>query len=133
MCLIAFAARPQMGCLASCPNFAANLEMYIKDQVFKDEDTLLEMLFDFSLGEASSLVGSLKDTIGRELQQNEAYTAYYNSLTDEEDRLELETEEQMIRLAEALMARFDTFQVKKQKLFGIKGTEQELLYEVDLV
>lgn len=107
--------------------------MYIKDQVFKDEDTLLEMLFDFSLGEASSLVGGLKEAIERELQQNEAYMTYHNSLTDEEDRLELETEEQMIRLAEALMARFDTFQVKKQKLFGIKGTEQELLFEIDLV
>jgi len=107
--------------------------MYIKDQVFKDEDTLLELLFDFSLGEASPLIEGLKDGIEKELQENAAYKEYYHTLTDEEDRLELETEERMIRLAEALMAKFDTFQVRKQKLFGVKGTDQELLYEIDLI
>ena len=34
--------------------------MYIKNQVFKDEDTLMEMLFDFSLGTPSAMIQTLK-------------------------------------------------------------------------
>ena len=107
--------------------------MYIKNHVFKDEDTLLEMLFDFSLGDPSPIIVSLKEEVEKELAHNEAYKEYLDSLTDEEDRLELETEERMIRLAEALLSRFDTFQTRQQKLYGINNTETVLLYEIDLV
>jgi len=107
--------------------------MYIKNLVFKDEDTLMEMLFDFSLGTASPLVLQLKTGIEKELETNEAYQEYHASLTDEEDRLELEAEERLIRLAEALMKRFASFKTMQQQLFGIKDGSETLLYEIDLI
>jgi len=107
--------------------------MYIKDQVFSDEETLQEMLFDFSLGDGTPFIEALKGDIEKELEANEAYQAYHASVTDEEDRLELETEERLIRLAESLMALFSRFEVKQRKLYGIKDTDRTLLYEIDLV
>ncbi len=107
--------------------------MYIKNQEFKDEDTLMEMLFDFSLGEASPLIEELKQQIERDLEENQAFQDYKKTLTDEEDLLELETEERYIRLAETLMERFDLFKVFKQKMYGVKDGAETLLYEMDLV
>lgn len=107
--------------------------MYIKNQVFSDEDTLMEFLFDFSLGDAAPLVQELQQEIEQDLASNQAYRDYLATLTDEEDRLELETEERLIRLAEALMQRFESFQTKQQQLFGKKGGEEVLLYAIDLV
>ena len=107
--------------------------MYIKNQVFKDEDTLMEMLFDFSLGTPSAMIQSLKAGIEKDLEHNEAYKEYLATLTDDEDRLEVETEERSIRLAEALMKQFDSFKTVRQKLFGVHGNEEILLYEIDLV
>jgi hypothetical protein len=106
--------------------------MFIKNQVFKDEDTLLEMLFDFNLGDASELVSGMYATIDKELEENTAYTTYRDSLQDEEDRMELFAEERDLRLAEQLMEMFDSFQVLDRKLFGIKDKEKTLLYEIDL-
>lgn len=106
--------------------------MYIKNQVFKDEETLLEMIFDFSLGEHTSVISELIRDIQKELEGNTAYQEYRNTL-EEEDRLELEAEEQDIRLAEALMERFDTFKTANQKLYGTKDGKETLLYFVDLV
>lgn len=107
--------------------------MYIKNQEFRDEETLQEMLFDFSLGEPSAVIVALKEQIERDLAANEAYLEYHASLIDEEDRLELETEERLIRLAEALLQRFDRFRTSRQKLYGIRDSHEVLLYEVDLV
>jgi hypothetical protein len=106
--------------------------MYIKNQAFRDEDTLMEMLFDFSLGEASKLITDLKETIEKDLEENEAFQKFRLTL-EGEDQLELDTEERYIRLAEALMERFDSFKVHQQKLYGLKGKEEVLLYEVDLI
>ena len=105
--------------------------MYIKSQTFNDEDTLMEMLFDFSLGDPSPLVAELKETIEKELETNEAYQEYRQTL-GEEDRLELESEERYIRLAEALMGQFDSFKTSQQKLYGVKGGEETILYEIDM-
>lgn len=106
--------------------------MFIKNQVFKDEDTLLEMLFDFNLGTASPLIGNMYADIDKGLEENTAYTTYRDSLQDEDDRLELFTEERDLRLAEQLMQMFDSFQVSDRKLFGLKDKEKTLLFEVDL-
>ncbi len=106
--------------------------MYIKNQTFKDEETLLELLFDFSLGDASELIEQLKAAIEKELEANEAYKEYHASITDEEDRLELEVEERAIRLAEALMQRFTSFKVSKQMLYGVNAQEEVLLYGIDM-
>ncbi len=107
--------------------------MYIKNQVFTDEETLMEMLFDFALGDSTSILRQLKDEIDQQLQNNETYLEYLNSLTDEEDRLELETEERLIRLAEALKEQFDSFKTERQKLFGLKNGTEILLSEIDMV
>jgi hypothetical protein len=105
--------------------------MYIKSQTFNDEDTLMEMLFDFALGDPAPLVTELKSSIEKDLQENETYQQYRLTL-EEEDRLELEAEERYIRLAEALMERFESFKTAKQKLYGIKQGQETLLYEIDM-
>jgi hypothetical protein len=106
--------------------------MFIKNQTFKDEDTLLELLFDFSLGEPSSLISGLRQDIEKDLEGNEEYKQYRATL-EEEDRLELEAEERDLRLAEVLMTRFESFFVDQQTLYGRKGGEKTLLYSIDLV
>jgi len=107
--------------------------MYIKNQTFRDEDTLMEMLFDFSLGNPAPVIKALTEEIDGELENNETYKSYLQTLTDEEDRLELETEERLIRLAEKLISSFDHFTTRQQKLYGVKNEQETLLYEVDLV
>jgi len=106
--------------------------MYIKDQKFKDEDTLLEMLFDFSLGNSSALIKQMIADIDKDLQDNDAYIKYHDSLQDEDDRTELYTEERDLRLAEKLMQQFEYFAVSNSKLYGVKNGQNELLYEIDL-
>ena len=105
--------------------------MYIKSQTFSDEDTLMEMLFDFALGDPSPLVTGLKKQIENDLEENTAYQEYRLTL-EEEDRLELEAEERYIRLAVALMERFPSFKTEKQKLYGLKDNDTVLLYEIDM-
>lgn len=107
--------------------------MFIKNQTFKDEDTLMEMLFDFSLGEPTVFIKEHLAAIEKELESNTAYQNYRQTLEEEEDRLELEAEERYIRLAEALMQEFDVFKVFSQKLFGVKNDRETLLYEIDLL
>ena len=111
-------------------NFAA---MFIKNQTFKDEETLEEMIFDFALGEPSALVQELLAGIDKGLEDNIEYIKYRDSLQDEDDKEELYTDERQIRLAEKLMKRFDSFMVEAQKLYGIQANERSLLYEIDLV
>ena len=106
--------------------------MYIKNQSFKDEDTLHEMLFDFSLGNPSEIIKEHLSAIDKELETNTEYKKYLNSLTDEDDKLELQEEECSLRLAEKLLAEFDSFEVGSQKLYGIKSSARTLLYEMDL-
>lgn len=106
--------------------------MYIKNQTFKDEDTLLEMLFDFSLGTPGKHVQQMIATIDKDLAANDAYIQYRDSLQDVDDRTELYEEERDMRLAEKLMKQFESFAVKDAKLYGIAGGERILLYEIDL-
>jgi hypothetical protein len=106
--------------------------MYIRNRTFKDEDTLMEVLFDFSLGNPTSIINGIISGIEKELSSNKAYIDYYNSLADEEDRMELQTEESRIRLAEKLQELFDIFEVKDSKLYGIKAAQRKLLYEIEL-
>jgi hypothetical protein len=106
--------------------------MYIKNQTFSDEETLLEMLFDFALGEPAPLVAELRKEIAEALEKNEPYVQYRATL-GEEDRLELEAEEQDLRLSEALMNRFGSFKVQDRKLYGIGDSGETLLFEMDFV
>lgn len=107
--------------------------MFIKNQTFKDEDTLLEVMFDFDIGDKSAYTLALIAEIDKDLSENEEYIKYRDSLTDEDDKSELYIEERDLRLAEMLMERFDSFKVHMAKLYGVKGENSELLYEIDMV
>lgn len=107
--------------------------MFIKNQTFSDEDMLLEVLFDFELGTPAPAVQELQAAIEKELEGHAEYQALRASMTDEEDRLELEDEERRLRLAEALQRRFSAFKVQQQRLYGLKGDSETLLWEIDLV
>lgn len=106
--------------------------MYIQNQTFSDEETLLEQLFDFGLGEASAEVKAMMHTIDQEVLSNTAFQAYRNTLSDEEDIMELDDEERRIRLAEMLMALYSSFVVEKNQLFGVQAAQKVLLFELDL-
>jgi len=106
--------------------------MYVKNQKFKDEETLLEMLFDFGIGEPSGLINDMVAGIDKELESNAAYKQYYNELKDADDRAELYTEERDLRLAEQLMEMYDSFEVFASKLFAIKDGARVLLYSLNL-
>lgn len=107
--------------------------MYIKRQTFKDEDTLLEMLFDFGLGLPSALIQGMIAEIDKGLEMNDAYKKYRDSLQDEDDRSELYIEERDLILADKLMSIYDSFIVDGQKLYGVKGTQRDVLYEIDMI
>ena len=106
--------------------------MFIKNQTFKDEETLLDILFDFGLGDAAVFTQQLMDKIEQDLAANASFNEYRATL-EGEDREELDAEERRIRLAENLMGTFEQFKVKNRKLYGIKGSEETLLYTIDLV
>ena len=106
--------------------------MFIKNQKFKDEATLIEMLFDFSLGNPSELIDTIVAEIDKELENNTEYIKYKNSLLDEEDQLELYIEERDAHLADRLLKLYDSFAVEEAKLYAVKSGEKVLLYELDL-
>lgn len=106
--------------------------MYIQNQTFKDEETLLEQLFDFALGESTPEVTALMQAIDREVLEHKEFQEYKASLTDEEEIMELDDEERRIRLAERLMALYGGFEVSGNKLYGIKDADKILLYSIDL-
>lgn len=106
--------------------------MYIKNQKFSDEETLLEMLFDFGLGTRSAYTSELVALIDNELAQNEKYNELLSTITDVDDKAEVYEEERDMRLAEMLMTRFSSFEVYKSCLYGINETGKQLLFEIDL-
>ena len=106
--------------------------MFIKNQTIKDGDALLEILFDFDLGTPSSIITTRRETIENDLKDNTALRDYLATIKDEEERLEVATEERAIRLVESLMEDYDSFQVLDRKLYGIGKGGKDLLYEIDL-
>lgn len=106
--------------------------MYIQNQSFSDEETLLEQLFDFGLGDPTPEVQALLVAIAEELKANKEYQAYKATLSDEEEIMELEDDESRALLAERLMAMYESFLVEKNRLFGVKDGAQTLLYSIDL-
>jgi hypothetical protein len=111
-------------------NFTHN--MYIQNQSFSDEESLLEQLFDFGLGDPTPEVQALLVAIAEELKANKEYQAYKATLSDEEEIMELEDDESRALLAERLLAMYESFVVEKNQLFGIKGDKNTLLYSIDL-
>lgn len=107
--------------------------MFIKNQSFKDEETLLDAMFDFNIGTTSEYTNQLIAEIDKQLEEHEEYKTYRDSLPDEDDKVELYTEERDLRLAEMFMERFDSFLIKDAKLYGVKDAEKTVLYTIDMV
>ena len=107
--------------------------MFIKNNIFYDEDTLLEAMFDFNIGNVSPYIKAEIEKIDNDLKANDAYQQYVATLSDEDDRAELYIEERDLRLAEVLMNRFEQFVIERAKLFGVKDGKRTLLYEIDMV
>jgi hypothetical protein len=107
--------------------------MFIKNQKFADEDTLIEMLFDFGLGEASPLMQEVIQEVSRMIESDIELTNHLRSL-DEEDAGELLSDIQLEQQAKKLQQQFSSFAVSKARLYGITAEgEEKLLYEIDMV
>lgn len=104
--------------------------MFIKNQTFSDEETLLEILFDFDLGTSSEIINNKRQSIEDDLKNHTEYHHYLATLTDEEERQEVATEERYIRLAESLMEDYDLFKTEGGKLYGLKNNQKDLLSEL---
>jgi len=106
--------------------------MYIQNQEFSDSETLIDMLFDFELGNASPWLQTLKTEIDAAVSANQAFTEFVATLTDEEERMEVQDEERRLQLASLLQEQFTAFEVKNNTLLAKNDKELVVLYEIDL-
>ena len=106
--------------------------MYIQNQEFSDSETLIDMLFDFELGNASPWLQTLKTEIDEAVSANQAFTEFVATLTDEEERMEVQDEERRLQLAALLQDQFTVFEVKNNTLLAKNDMEVVVLYEIDL-
>jgi septal ring factor EnvC (AmiA/AmiB activator) len=106
--------------------------MYIQNQEFSDSETLIDMLFDFELGNASPWLQTLKTEIDAAVSANQAFTEFVATLTDEEERMEVQDEERRLQLAALLQDQFTAFEVKNNTLLAKNDKEVVVLYEIDL-
>ena len=106
--------------------------MYIQNQEFSDSETLIDMLFDFELGNASPWLQTLKTEIDSAVSANQAFTEFVATLTDEEERMEVQDEERRLQLAALLQEQFTAFEVKNNTLLAKNDMEVVVLYEIDL-
>ena len=106
--------------------------MYIQNQEFSDSETLIDMLFDFELGNASPWLQTLKTEIDAAVSANQAFTEFVATLTDEEERMEVQDEERRLQLASLLQEQVTAFEVKNNTLLAKNDKEVVVLYEIDL-
>ncbi len=106
--------------------------MYIQNQEFSDSETLIDMLFDFELGNASPWLQTLKTEIDAAVSANQAFTEFVAPLTDEEERMEVQDEERRLQLAALLQEQYTAFEVKNNTLLAKNDKEVVVLYEIDL-
>lgn len=106
--------------------------MYIQNQEFSDSETLIDMLFDFELGNASPWLQTLKTEIDAAVSANKAFTEFVATLTDEEERMDVQDEERRLQLAALLQEQFTAFEVKNNTLLAKNDKEVVVLYEIDL-
>ena len=106
--------------------------MYIKNQTFSDEDTLLEMLFDFEIGEASDFMKAVLLDVNSRIDADKELAEHIKTL-EEEEGLELHKDIQLEQLAKSLQQSFSSFSVYKAGLYGHKANDEKvLLYQIDL-
>lgn len=108
--------------------------MFIQNQTFSDRETLLEVLFDFELGEHTEVIQKMKSAIETVLQGDAEYQEELRKLTEEEDREEFADEVKREFLVNMLGEKFNHFEVRDRKWYGLgEESERTLLGEVDLV
>ena len=107
--------------------------MYIKNQTFNDTETLEETLFDFELGVFTPVLKQLQEDAIKSLATDEEFLQYRDGLEDAEEKAAVEDEQRIILVTDALLERYDKFEVLSQKFYGIKNETRELLAEIDLV
>jgi uncharacterized protein (UPF0305 family) len=106
--------------------------MYIQNQSFSDEETLIEQLFDFGLGTSSQEVAQMITEIDNDVRNDQEFLNFRSSVIDEEERMELDDDVRRIALSERLMTIYPSFVVENNQLFGAKGGKTTLLYSIDL-
>lgn len=108
--------------------------MFIQNQTFSDRETLLEVLFDFELGEHTEVIQKMKAAIETVLQDDVEYQSELQKLEDAEDREEFADEVKREFLVNALGEKFARFEVRDRKFYGLdEQAEKTMLGEVDLV
>lgn len=107
--------------------------MYIRNQTFSDAETLEEALFDFDLGTAAPALKQRQQEVLAAIAADAVYQQLRAAQQDQEDREALDDEEKFRRLTEKLMQEYGRFEIRNQKLYGLRDGQPELLAEIDLV
>lgn len=106
--------------------------MYIRNRSFSDEDTLLEAVFDFDLGNHANTYQEILDRVAQEVKNNEDLKEQVKKM-EEEDGMELVEDTRLQRLSEELRSTYDSFEIYSACFYGIKNGERIKLSEVELV
>jgi|GEM_PF-686432 len=106
--------------------------MYIKNQEFKDTDTLLEVLFDFEIGDPSIKMQAFIAEVDAALQNNKELNDQAAAM-DEEEGMELLDDWKRERVIHILTNNYTSFKVHSAKLYGINESIEDLLYSIDLI
>ncbi len=106
--------------------------MYIKNQQFKDADTLMEVLFDFEIGDPSAKMHAVITEVENAQAENEELKAQAATM-EEEDALELLDDWKRERIIHILLNSYSSFKVHDAKLYGKIDSFEDLLYSIDLI
>lgn len=106
--------------------------MYIKNQDFKDTDTLLEVLFDFEIGDPSAKMQSIIAEVDAALQNNKELNEHAAAM-EEEEGMELLDDWKRERVIHILINNYISFKVHSAKLYGKNESIEDLLYSIDLI
>lgn len=106
--------------------------MYIKNQQFKDTDTLMEVLFDFEIGDPSAKMQAVITEVENAQAENEELKAQAATL-EEEDALELLDDWKRERVIHIILNNYSSFKVHDAKLYGKNDSSEDLLYSIDLI
>ncbi len=105
--------------------------MFIKNNSFSDQETLLEAIFDFGLGEQSDVLKSVVTAVNKDIEDNEELQIAVKEM-DKEEALELLEDVRLDQIAKRLISEFDSFEIYSACFYGIKNSEKQLLAEVTL-
>lgn len=106
--------------------------MYIKNQQFKDADTLMEVLFDFEIGDPSAKMQAIIKEVDTASFENAELKAQAATM-EEEDALELLDDWKRERVIHILLNNYSSFKVQDAKLYGKNDSSEDLLYSIDLI